>query len=514
MRALPPALSEPLLKECQNMTLDFLERLFNWKSWNFWNAAHRKLVRWNLELPLKEGGTGCLPFWLIAKAAYAASWYQPVSTIAQASALTELEVLQKWNESDKLPSVKLLKDTLKKLGHDSDLTSPYEKFHADLENQIQSKCSKLPSDLGDIERKDAEWEIRNNVMSSLKWQRFFSGEILKKYSEKHARAVSKSKLWFKEFDEERIKDRKDPFATKIFQTSLWEHRTRVTLEDFQLSRSYFFGVFLRNPKDEDGTLCMYPCYLTNDRGIACSKQCDPFGHHAHVCAVTNKTLDHNHARDIVKSMGGAIGFIADKEVVVCPWEKKPDVELVDPSGELLTIYLDITLPALHQEAIKSRTEVFKRARAVKNKSYPRKDEHGRLLTESSCLPFILTSMGGLCEEGHEFLRVCRKRNPEKTKHLIDVLVTQHSRWVASRMRRSLFGQATSTAVESCDHKQQHFSSQCARTTGVRAQPVKNSSRNTAGSMRRLKAAFSNSIETPKVGSQIGQDGEIFPSSPS
>ena len=122
-------------------------------------------------------------------------------------------------------------------------------------------------------------------------------------------------------------------------------------------------------------------------------------------------------------MGGAIGFIADKEVVVCPWEKKPDVELVDPTGELLTIYLDVTLPALHQEAIKSRTDVFKRARAVKNKSYPRKDEHGRLLTESPSLPFILTSMEGLCEEGHEFLRVCRKRNPEKTKHLIDVLVT-------------------------------------------------------------------------------------------
>ena len=29
MRALPPALSEPLLKECQDMTLDFMERLFN-----------------------------------------------------------------------------------------------------------------------------------------------------------------------------------------------------------------------------------------------------------------------------------------------------------------------------------------------------------------------------------------------------------------------------------------------------------------------------------------------------
>ena len=67
-------------------------------------------------------------------------------------------------------------------------------------------------------------------------------------------------------------------------------------------------------------------------------------------------------------------------------------------------------------------------------------------------------------EEHEFLRVCRKRNPEKTKHLIDVLVTQHSRWVASRMRRAFFGQATSSAVESCDHEQQQVSSQCARTT--------------------------------------------------
>ena len=203
-----------------------------------------------------------------------------------------------------------------------------------------------------------------------------------------------------------------------------------------------------------------------------------------------------------------------KEVVVCPWEKKPDVELVDPTGELLTIYLDVTLPALHQEAIKSRIDVFSRARAVKNKSYPRKDEHGRLLTESSCLQFNLTSMGGLCDEGHEFLRVCRKRNPEKTKHLIDVLVTQHSRWVASRMRRALFGQATSSAVESSDHEQQHVSAQCTRTTDFKTQPVKSSSRNTAGSMKRLKAAFFNSIETPRVDSQMGQDGEIFSPSPS
>ena len=61
----------------------------------------------------------------------------------------------------------------------------------------------------------------------------------------------------------------------------------------------------------------------------------------------------NYARDIIKNMGGAIGFVTDKEVhvVVCPWEKKPDVELKDPPGELLTCYVGITLGALHQEAI-------------------------------------------------------------------------------------------------------------------------------------------------------------------
>ena len=103
-------------------------------------------------------------------------------------------------------------------------------------------------------------------------------------------------------------------------------------------------------------------------------------------------------------MGMAFGFIASKEVVVAPWFKKPDVELVDPSGELLTIYLDVTLPALHQEAITSREQVYDLARKAKAEAYPRKDSSGRLVNESFCVPFILTSMGGLCQEGHDSVR--------------------------------------------------------------------------------------------------------------
>ena len=66
----------------------------------------------------------------------------------------------------------------------------------------------------------------------------------------------------------------------------------------------------------------------------CSKECDPFGHHAHLCDTTNKTIDHNYARDIIKSVGGAIGFVTDKEVVV--YGKRNPTSNSNPSCERLS----------------------------------------------------------------------------------------------------------------------------------------------------------------------------------
>ena len=106
-----------------------------------------------------------------------------------------------------------------------------------------------------------------------------------------------------------------------------------------------------------------------------------------------------------------------------------------------TVYLDVTLPALHQEAIISREEVYSSARKAKAAAYPRKNASGQFITENFCVPFILTSMGGLCQEGHEFLRLCKKRNKKATLRLLDVLVTQHARWTARRIRRALFGRS-------------------------------------------------------------------------
>ena len=85
--------------------------------------------------------------------------------------------------------------------------------------------------------------------------------------------------------------------------------------------------------------------------------------------------------------------------------------------------------------------MYSAARKAKAAAYPRKDSSGRLLTQSFCVPFILTSMGGLCKEGHDFLRLCKKRNKSATLRLLDVLVTQHAKWTARRIRRALFGQS-------------------------------------------------------------------------
>merc|ERR1712224_896125 len=119
--------------------------------------------------------------------------------------------------------------------------------------------------------------------------------------------------------------------------------------------------------------------------------------------------------------------------------------------------------------------------------YPRKDMFGRLTSESSCIPFILTSMGGLCDEGHDFLRHCKKRDKEATQHMIDVLVTQHARWTARRLRRALFGHDTFLT---------DTQNSCSVGTGTQAL------RRQRGKMRRLTEAFSHPSQPP-VGAAVG-----------
>ena len=152
------------------------------------------------------------------------------------------------------------------------------------------------------------------VHDSFRWQRFHSKGILKKHAESYLKDVAKSNLPFVSYELARIPDRKDPFARRIFLTSLSENRLRMHLEDFRLSRAYFFGVLIRSGQNTDGSLIFYPCLLANQKGVLCRHPCDPFGHHSFVCKTTTKTTDHNLARDILATLGTHLGLLRLKKL--------------------------------------------------------------------------------------------------------------------------------------------------------------------------------------------------------
>ena len=72
--------------------------------------------------------------------------------------------------------------------------------------------------------------------------------------------------------------------------------------------------------------------------------------------------------------------------------------------------------------------------------YPRKDQNGRL-HKKSYMP-----------QGHCMRKAINFYGDEQTMYMLDVLVTQHAKRIEGRIRRALFGQATSSKVASTDHE--------------------------------------------------------------
>ena len=97
--------------------------------------------------------------------------------------------------------------------------------------------------------------------------------------------------------------------------------------------------------------------------------------------------------------------------------------------------------------------------------------------------------------------VRRKRNIEKTKHMIDVVVIQHSKRIAGRIRRAHFGQATSSKRASTYNERQMEVAQKA-TAGLKSTSVGQKPQRICGQMRRLKAAFSELEETAPLRNRI------------
>ena len=102
------------------------------------------------------------------------------------------------------------------------------------------RCAHLAPDVIGQDRAEATWKIEKAVRKNFQWQRFLSKGRLKQHAADFVQAVAKSTLPFVQYEVARIADRKDPFARRIFLTSLCDNRTRMHLQEFRVSRAYIF----------------------------------------------------------------------------------------------------------------------------------------------------------------------------------------------------------------------------------------------------------------------------------
>jgi hypothetical protein len=135
-------------------------------------------------------------------------------------------------------------------------------------------------------------------------------------------------------------------------------------------------------------------------------------------------------------------FLSGKPVP--PWQKRPDVQWVDPEGEVWSFSLDVTIPAHYQETHVSNDDISNAARREKS-VYVTRDEAGQRVIEAQPVPFVVTSIGPLCSEAYELLRFYYRRNPRATTALQDCLAVQHAKWIAHLLYRDLGPHRNSSA---------------------------------------------------------------------
>ena len=161
-------------------------------------------------------------------------------------------------------------------------------------------------------------------------------------------------------------------------------------------------------------------------------------------------------RDALNHETKAMSFLSSKEVTVPAWRKRPDNEIVDPTGQEATAWVDVSIRALVQEKMLPMKQLMQYAVQEKRGQYPLKTSEGHRKVSGDFVPFVMTNMGSLDKAAHQFLRKLRKKNRKRTDHLMDVLVVQHAKWIARRLQRSL-GHFNTPVSERPTRPRQQFS---------------------------------------------------------
>ena len=405
-RAYPPSLIRKTLQECDDLTAKFLmEDVYGWSCDRFWNKDHQKAAKLNVQLPRKFTGVGIIPQHALCDAAYAASWMQPVQTIAEAGNTGAQAILSEWNENKSSPSINELRSAIVKLGFSNDLLELYEAYE-----DAKIKHKKLMRERAEKGENVSEWQFNFN------WQKFLAKGIWKQRFEHYQDWLAKSKLPFLKFEKERIEARKNAFAQRIFDIVPDDARLRLHLDDFRISRSYFFGIPLFPPFLGDKSVCFGFCHIKNDKGNTCGmKNVDCFGHHAFICPCTSKHNERNAIRNVINAEGKGLGFLAEKEVAMPQFDHRADNLLTDLETGKLPYAIDVTIRACHQQSLPTVERVANAAVKEKQKEFATKDDNGRKTAEVFVVPFVMTSMGNIDQGAAKFLKSLTKRDPFKAK---------------------------------------------------------------------------------------------------
>ena len=161
-------------------------------------------------------------------------------------------------------------------------------------------------------------------------------------------------------------------------------------------------------------------------------------------------------RDALNHAAKAMSFLSSKEVTVPAWRKRPDNELVDPTGQEATAWVDVSIRALVQEKMLPLKQIVQYAVQEKRGMFPLKNSQGHRVVSGDFVPFVMTNMGSLDKAAHQFLRKLRKKSRQRTDHLMDVLVVQHAKWIARRLQRCL-GHFNKPASERPSRPRKQFS---------------------------------------------------------
>ena len=352
---------------------------------------------------------------------------QPVQTIAEAGNTGAQAILSEWNENKSSPSINELRSAIVKLGFSNDLLELYEAYE-----DAKIKHKKLMKERAEKGENVSEWQFNFN------WQKFLAKGIWKQRFEHYQDWLAKSRLPFLKFEKERIEARKNAFAQRIFNIVPDDARLRLHLDDFRISRSYFFGIPLFPPFLQDGSVCFGFCHMKNDKGNTCGmKNVDCFGHHAFICPCTSKHLEHNAIRNVVNAESKGLGFLAEKEVAMPQFDHRADNLLTDLETGKLPYAIDVTIRACHQQGLQTVARVVSAAVKEKQREFATKDDNGRKKAEVFVVPFVMTSMGNIDQGATKFLNTLKKRDPFKAEKLMNLISVQHAKWIAVRLRKCM-----------------------------------------------------------------------------